>query len=511
MRNLLTLIVFFLFAQVSFAFGKEPHSTTLQLTDSAVWDCVRYLGKTAIKNFSPFSNEAIENLEQKKVRDVSTAAKAATARYFSNGPRILSYAPIQIVVDELAKIEVLLAWDINPQIVQTIRKDLATSQHIVSTTYGLSPEQRNKIVQLIEKIESELDGRISRNFSVDGDFSGGMKNLLNPNITSADTRSKSANEIISYAEVLLHSLFGKSSRPSKLLSDLKSLLVSSNGGELTGIGLQNKGIIAHWSNSVSGDAVLFGDALDFYSRLQAIDRTSPNQLPEIGVEETRDNFDIWDLALESTAGDRMRALRVLGIFGHDNVFRPLLPVGPHPVWPATLNAFEPDGTSHLFKNGGISTLIPTKKIAGQFRFLRNRMEKLKSRFPDEYAKSNFSDSMFRAGNYHYFGAAMLTAELVRLGNRNFVGLNMPVFASEVLGWVYKRISMEESYLGTKGKSLIALGYPQKNVIRPEEWTEAEFEFEKLKLDLNILHLELTAQQHRDGASWAYDQLVGKSN
>lgn len=296
---------------------------------------------------------------------------------------------------------------------------------------------------------------------------------------------------------------------------------SYDGGAVTDLPV---GIINYQSKKLMADESLRLMAQFFYTKLTRAQALAPGQRILIWEKTSRD---IWALALEASHGDRLSAMRILSVFGHDNGYNQL-----------TMKYIDAS-----------TTLSPAEKmrLRNDFQFLNYRNINGGRYFADLYKPEglrwkngkpvNISPWLMRrflkeskravalglgenpqrlveADYYHFYAGAMMTAEMAAKGVAKSGAMALPVFLSEMQGYAYKKLANQQ-YIRGDAKLLFNLGcvkYHQKRCKRPKNWSSDEasdlrFQRAKVLLDLNLLHVELNAEQHRLGALWAFEKLA----
>lgn len=269
----------------------------------------------------------------------------------------------------------------------------------------------------------------------------------------------------------------------------------------------NASIIQNNAELLASDSELLMQCYDFYERLKKADAEQPG-LREPGPrfwEQT--DFNLWALAQESTGSNAINSFRCIGVFGHDVIARTLddyeKPIHP---WVSSLNFLGPAPESFLHTPNSLPGLKMSKKILKRFDGYYQRYLHLKSKHPDLDLYD--LEEGFRAGYYHAIGGVIVATEMIHAGFGHYYGFNLPVLLSELAGYFYKRMSFR-THMDEDTRLLYDQGYRNewgKIISRPEGWSQGRFERAKLLVEMNLAHIDLSAEQHLRGAEWAYQKL-----
>lgn len=277
----------------------------------------------------------------------------------------------------------------------------------------------------------------------------------------------------------------------------------------------NYGLIQYVANQLENDLTLLEAAIRFYTALRFYDggvataiTYSPLQTPSVLAWE-RHQFDVWKLALDVTDNDAVLALRVIAVFGHDDV-KQLLPqpkntaLIPHF---RLLNSLIPTRQSQLYFPGALPGLDIPEKFRAEIDRLHDDYKKLYS--GDDAEADEKYQSRFRAGYYHFIGGINTGTELTRHGYGKVAGFKLPVVLAEQMGYFYKKITMLQTYMSSDARKLYELGFTRlgQSFKAPPDWNENRYQKAKLEVEMSLLYLELGAYQHREGANWAFNQIV----
>ncbi len=110
----------------------------------------------------------------------------------------------------------------------------------------------------------------------------------------------------------------------------------------------NFGAIAFFTDSVENDNAFFERAFRFYSELKKIDQEDVEHLG--AIDETA-KLDVYALALKHSNNNPYIALKLLAVYGHDNIGTALYPQGCRSTH---LNTVGPLLNSQLYKPGSLS-------------------------------------------------------------------------------------------------------------------------------------------------------------
>jgi hypothetical protein len=485
-------------------------------------DCVRYLRNAFQYSFHPFSGGLPRNFDwlvtRSPVRVISETADEAVRRVITGS-----------FPDEAASQMLYISsrWPVSPS-VQNEVKNYARERIAL-----LESRMKNSNLSAIE-VERAQDRIDSWQMFAKDDFKWGQvdapevptpngskfvvgRGKKNPETLTgkSDKAAISRDKIIEVVTTAVNKAFPLNSAPAKLVDDIFDIVINASGNNAhTFLASNNEGVISYIAKSISNDPVWMTDALDFYSRLYKMDHLADqwaitSRVGEVHVEsifDSKSSVDIWSMALETTGGDPVRALRVLSTFGHDDLAHSLRSsASNHPEWLNLLNSVGPDQNSLLYANGAFGGLDIPAKMKADFAEMREEGRRLQKKYPDAN-DLNVEDATFRSANYHFIGGSFVASELIYRGHDRILGTRTPVFVSELLGEIYKRLTMEADYLSGPAKELYEAGYPKKAITRPATMDEKTFEISKYQVRMNLLFLEQTKEQHRLGAERAYEIL-----
>lgn len=286
----------------------------------------------------------------------------------------------------------------------------------------------------------------------------------------------------------------------------------ANGGSTSEA---NYGLISYTANQLETDLELLEAAIHFYTALRFYDGGATLevtggafQMPSVLGWE-RHQIDVWKLALEACNEDVVLALRVLTVFGHDDIKQKL----PAPKNPALashfklLNSLMPTRQSQLYFPGAIPGLdIPQNR--------RAELDRLHEEYQKLYTGEDAHDdekyrSCFRAGYYHFIGGIYTGTELTRHGFGKVSGVKLPVLLAEHMGYFYKKITMLNTYMSDDARTLYSMGLRKQGdrFKKPADWEEKRYRRAKFEVELSLFYLDFGAYQHRSGANWAFEQIV----
>jgi|GEM_PF-3590067 len=486
------------------AFLFLPSSAVAGSHGRVIRDCFRWFAPALVSNFRPFESAPKIVTRELKV-DVREVAEIAAQRWVD----LFIY---RAVSESIGEYQLAREWnDLR------IWASTADQRRLEEVLNSLLTHPSEEIVRRIRSFQEQIhdpksDPRLAKASIKKSKWEIALDA---PDPNGPPKSGESATKLADEVRGIFARVFGKTAYPTKFVEDVTDIVFGGKVLSDEDLHATNTGIAHYWSNEVQNDPVLFADALDFYSRVRRFDLLTDWKKPmgSISLFDPEVKIDAWNEALESSDGDPYRAIRVLSIFGHDDITQALPVIGKQSERAAALNAFLPRSLSIIYANGGLGGMKISPGLLKKFTEMHEEAKSLMERYKDGIfgldAGPTPLNPMFRSGNYHFIGGMMVTAELVRRGHGNFAGLRLPVIVSEAAGWLYKRLTLESKYLGNNGRKIFNLGYPAKVVPRPAEMTEAEFEVAKYIVRLNLLHLDLTKEQHRAGAEWAWRKLRAK--
>ncbi len=334
---------------------------------------------------------------------------------------------------------------------------------------------------------------------------------------------------------------------SSLVQDLVFGKIDTKYIEGSSVAMGNDGVTDYLKRLLIQEPELRRMSIQFYTQLEGL---TPVQMksghPYTFWDKAEHN--IWQLALDVTkktpadAGSTLQALRILSVFGHndfvenfDVIDSDLVGLSAEAQQKALhdfslLNHLRPNRNSQLYAPEAIPGLNLPQKMLDDMKAYQQQLKHFYDIYPSLYRDSYMEDflmmKMFRSGYYHFYGGSYITAEFMAKDKINFMGVNVPVTLSLAMGYYYKRITMLKTYLDAPGKFLYTeMGYQERKTMSEAElrslwikvneklvglnkktWTYEELLVHKLSLDINILHLEITAYQHVVGSDWAYEAL-----
>ncbi len=309
------------------------------------------------------------------------------------------------------------------------------------------------------------------------------------------------NEIFNLTDRWTRNLFGRNSPVTKVVRDTGELVVATES-DISGA---NSQIVVYFVKKLLSDSIAYSDALEFYSRLQNLDQSQTDATRGLFAEifDPPTTINIWTVALDATGGDVSRALRAISIYGHDDTAQSLGQLNPYLE---LIDLLLPHISSLLYRNGAVDGLQISAKLRERFKTLETAANAFNERYAGDSVEKINLEAVFRTGNYHFIGGALMVNELLSMGNDHFLGMNLPVIIAEVAGKAYKRITMEQAYMSKNEQILYKRGFPTIPVLKPSGWSQAEYERAKIGVRLQLAHLDLTHEQHLKGAHWAYEQL-----
>ncbi len=283
----------------------------------------------------------------------------------------------------------------------------------------------------------------------------------------------------------------------KPLYDSKEILFKDTNPNYPGggIGGANIGLINYISNLLSQDPQWIADSIQFYLSIYGGEATGDTNHGQVWDFS---KIDYWKAAMEITDHDPWRAIRVLGVKGHDvccndlnlNYFQSSAEAKYFGVLLNTVSAFR---NKNLYQPGSIAGIKIPGSIMKMFDLVKANSNRLG---PPRY---------YRSANYHTIAGILLTEELLRKENEVLFGVRIPTFISDAVGYAYKRIRIE-SYLQPDAAILFRKGCKFEKCTKPKDWNDKRYQLAMLNLDENLAFLKLTAWQHRVGAKFAWKAL-----
>ncbi|MGK5087272.1 hypothetical protein WDW86_06915 [Bdellovibrionota bacterium FG-2] len=279
------------------------------------------------------------------------------------------------------------------------------------------------------------------------------------------------------------------------------------GGAITSA---NEGIINYLHKQLDQSPTRVFNSLRFYSAIaQPYLNHSPEGNPHPLIWE-KSSANAWGMALNATQGDRLEALKTLSVFGHDDCCNQFWR-----YWKRSdsslsgyidlLNTVVPSAFHDMRYPGSLAGLNVPEYLLTEYQDLYKRAQELNSPV--------IQNDGFWAIYYHVYGGMLMTTELVSHGYDKTGLVRIPVLLSELMGYYYKKIANEYSYIPGNGPDAVELykkgykHYKQPLFPKPKQWDWLRFKNAKLLLDIRFLELELTTVQHRMGAEWAFDRLA----
>ncbi len=262
----------------------------------------------------------------------------------------------------------------------------------------------------------------------------------------------------------------------------------------------NEGLIQYEGRELKRDHSLILDTLRFSLRITLLNQNDHHS-GDFSIFDDAAKYNIWKIALDSSAQNPDRAMQVINVFGHDvccNGIGAFIPNSQLAM--DLLNMFHPnsgsdsDPSSHLFVEGALNGVKISRRLERKFKKLNER-----------YHALNGKDAYFRAGYYHVYGGMLTARELLSHGYGYKDGIKFSSMISEMMGYFYKHFTLE-LFMDEDTKSLWTLSNEDENhltTILPEGWTQDRFEKAHLNLEIATAMLELTQEQHRQGAEFAY--------
>lgn len=266
----------------------------------------------------------------------------------------------------------------------------------------------------------------------------------------------------------------------------------------------NSGLISYVGRQLESDQKFYTDSLRFYTRLKLYDQK--HYLNESHFTIFSDEKeDLWSMALDSVGGDPYQALRVVSAYTHDQCCTGIEASKPEFYeFFDLLNLMSPSANhgdyaeSNIHAPGALPGITPSKAFVKRYQELQDRYFDLTGSRPD-----------FHLNNYHFYGGVFTANELIRNGFGNIDGVKFAIFASQALGFFYKKFTMpmwmegDLLYFWTEIMHEDQTAKPKK----PDDWDQQRFDLVKLQMDLFLFRLDWTAEQHRLGAKFAYKKFL----
>lgn len=354
-------------------------------------------------------------------------------------------------------------------------------------------------------------------FDTTPDLSGARLSLrgVARGVLAAQSPRAAYDTVVSYLSARSE-FFPFRDRLLRLVRDLGRLVIgdvpSTQYNTAAAIAEQNEGIQRYFLHELRNDKQLLQDAIEFYFEVAKLDLRllADGIIVESSVFE-RAHHDIWDLAMRIGGGDPMRAIRMIGLYGHDNVKQAFEVDFSHPADALidALNQMAPHLRSNMWLPGALRGLdIPVT--------YRERLGEIFEREKALIPGIELNSPNYRAAYYHFIGGALVASQLIRTGHETVGSARLTPFIARTLAFLY-RYATTEKYLGApEGETpatntwiLYSNGYTKpgaKAKVPPEaELTEADIARAKLFLDRYFVLYEMTLYQHEAGARWFIEQ------
>ncbi len=257
----------------------------------------------------------------------------------------------------------------------------------------------------------------------------------------------------------------------------------------------NEGLINYISDQLIRDEVFLKNSINFY--LLAYQRQINNRVSEddlVFSKEFKDNM-LWNDVMSKVNNNPFQALRVISVFFHDECCNSLYAKSElNPVLELLNNLFE-NFYFGYFAPGSLAGLESNKYYQFKFSNLKKRYKKILN-----------EDTEFYYNNYHFFGGVFIANELLRKNYSNINGLNFPIFINEVLGYYYKKVTMDV-WMDEDVKYLwknIVHENPYIIPVKPLTWSFNRFKKASLRLEMLTTRILFTAEQHYNGAKFVFD-------
>lgn len=263
------------------------------------------------------------------------------------------------------------------------------------------------------------------------------------------------------------------------------------------IGGHNTGLINYLSFTLANDPQLAYDSLKFYNLIYS---SNPGGDTNHGQVWDHSDLNFWKVAMNVCDNDPWRAIRVIGLKGHDVAANALNnKYFTDPNTKPLINLVEITSASRdkrFYQNGSISGIRIPNKIIKMFDFVKAQSSQLGRK------------DYFRAGNYHFIAGALVSEELLRKNNKYLTTVRVPTFIEDILGYSYKRIRILK-YLTKDAVELFNKGCRFDKCKQPYDWNDKRYLEAMYSLNSNLAFLKLTAWQHGAGARFAWNVLHKK--
>lgn len=263
----------------------------------------------------------------------------------------------------------------------------------------------------------------------------------------------------------------------------------------------NFGLISYIGKQLEGDQKLYVDSLRFYVRLKKYDKLHRYEEAQFTIFAGEHQESLWPMVLDATGGDPYQALRVVSIYTHDQCCTGIGTKKSELIsFFDLLNYVSPTvdhgdyAESSIHAPGALPGITPSKKFIDRYQELQDRYFELTGSRPD-----------FHLNNYHFYGGVFTANEFIRNGFANIDGVKFAIFASQALGFFYKKFTMpmwmkdDVLYYWTELMHEDQTAKPEK----PADWDQRRFDLAQVEMELFLFRLDWTAEQHRLGAKFAY--------
>lgn len=262
----------------------------------------------------------------------------------------------------------------------------------------------------------------------------------------------------------------------------------------------NYGLLSYAGEQLETDQKFYVDSLRFYTRLKLYDQDHYLDESQFTIF-AKEQESLWPMILDAVDGDPYQALRVVSLYTHDQCCTGIEASKPElSPFIELLNAVSTSAShgdyaeSNIHALGALPGISPSKYFVERFQELQDRYFQLTGNRPD-----------FHLNNYHFYGGVFTANEFIRHGFANIDGVKFAIFASQALGFFYKKFTMtmwmqgDVLYFWTNLMHEDQTAKPEK----PADWDQRRFDLAKVEMDLFLFRLDWTTEQHRLGAKFAY--------
>jgi hypothetical protein len=175
----------------------------------------------------------------------------------------------------------------------------------------------------------------------------------------------------------------------------------------------NGGLVNYVRDSLNSDDEFFNSAFRFYSELYAVDQ-QPSSTGSVifgrGAINRASSTDLWPLALRAAHGNAYQALRVMLVFGHDNMANALITLGDTEIQPcrfSVLNLYNPRRSSQLYLRRAIGAIDYTQEQVARGNLIARACNNTQVLTVREMDLCNDGNGYYQADYYHVIAAAFM--------------------------------------------------------------------------------------------------------